>query len=64
MATKLSFWIQVWEERLSQHDQACRQCHPTYDLCRSLDCPRLYLRTEAKYEASQVEAADEILQLF
>ena len=61
---KLSFCIKVWDQKLQQHDQACRQCHPGFDLCRSLDCPRLYLRTEAKYEATQGEVAQQILREF
>ena len=43
-------------------DQACRNCDVSYDSCRSLDCPRLYLRTEAKYDAGQIEVANQILK--
>ena len=43
-------------------DQACRQCDVSYDSCRSLDCPQLYLRTEAKYDAEQIGVANQILK--
>ena len=59
---RLSEWIGVWDHRLHTLDQACRQCDVAYDACRSLDCPRLYLRTEAKYDAEQVQVAHQMLQ--
>lgn len=62
VAKLLSHWISVWDNRLQKFDQACRQCHVGFDLCRSLDCPRMYLRTEAKFEAvEQIQAAEQLL---
>ena len=64
VATKLCHWIQIWDQRLQYHDQVCRECDPGYDLCRNLDCPRMYLRTEAKFDAMQINAAEELLSQF
>ena len=64
VATKLCHWIQIWDQRLQYHDQVCRDCDPGFDLCRNLDCPRMYLRTEAKFDAMQINAAEELLSQF
>ena len=61
VAKKLSHWICIWDNRLRDLDQACRQCDVSYDKCRSLDCPKLYLRTEAKFDANQIQIAHEFL---
>ena len=42
--------------------KACRRCDPAFDSCRSLDCPQIYLRTEAKYDAEQIEVANQLLK--
>ena len=62
VAKRLSQWICIWDTRLRDLDQACRQCDVAFDSCRSLDCPRLYLRTEAKYDALQIGVANQILK--
>lgn len=62
VAKRLSQWICIWDTRIRDLDQACRNCDVSYDSCRSLDCPRLYLRTEAKYDAGQIEVANQILK--
>ena len=62
VAKRLSQWICIWDTRLRELDQACRQCDVAFDSCRSLDCPRLYLRTEAKYDALQIGVANQILK--
>lgn len=62
VAQRLSAWIHIWDSRLTNADQFCRNCDFAFDACRSLDCPQMYLRTEAKYEADQVEAAHELLK--
>ena len=61
VADKLSHWIGIWDRRLRDLDQACRGCQIRFDICRSLDCPRLYLRTEAKFDAEQVEVGHQML---
>ena len=47
---------------LRELDQVCRQCNIVFDSCRRLDCPRLYLRMEAKYDAPQIRVANQTLK--
>jgi hypothetical protein len=62
VATKLSSWIGLWDGKLNDLDSTCRTCTVNFDDCVSLDCPQLYIRTEAKYEAEQVEPAQMLLK--
>ncbi len=64
MAQKLSRWIWLWDTRLRQLEEHCRGCDVSFDNCRSLDCPKMYLRTEARKDAEQIQVAYKILAEF
>lgn len=58
----LTTWIGLWDHRLQYLDQHCRSCDVNFDSCRSLDCPKMYSRTEAKYDGlEQIEVAQQLL---
>lgn len=63
VARVLTTWIGIWDHRLQALDQHCRACDVNYDLCRSLDCPKMYSRSQAKYDAlEQIEVAEQLLE--
>ena len=56
--------IRKWDSQLLHLDSLCRGCDVAFDSCRNLSCPRMYLRTEAKSEADQIQMAFKILSDF
>ena len=56
--------IRSWDSQLLHLDGLCRGCDVAFDSCRNLSCPRMYLRTEAKHEADQIQMAFKILSDF
>ena len=56
--------IRTWDTQLKTLDSLCRTCDVAFDFCRNLSCPRMYLRTEAKHEADQIQMAFAILSEF
>ena len=56
--------IRRWDSQLLHLDSLCRGCDVAFDSCRNLSCPRMYLRTEAKSEADQIQTAFKILSDF
>ena len=53
--------IRSWDAQLKTLDSLCRACNVAFDSCRNLSCPRLYIRTEAKHEADQIQMSYKIL---
>lgn len=60
----LTHCIGKWDSQLLHLDSLCRGCDVAFDSCRNLSCPRMYLRTEAKHDADQIQMAFQILTDF